>query len=646
MKIKNILYTAVIVLLTVQAIAQTRPLAQAATDYNEYSYIDAINTYEKVAENGYADEKMLQKLGNAYYFNGELKKSSKWYDALFAMNDNQEPEYYYRYAQSLKASENYAKADQMLETFNKLAKTDKRAQLFENNRDYLEQIKLNSGRFEIKDAGINSKSSDYGSAFLDNKVVFASARDTGGFTKKIFKWTNRSFTNLYAAEIKSDGTIGKPERLDKKVNSKFNESTPVFTKDGKTMYFTRNNFLEGKRGRDEGRITLLKLYKATFIDNKWTNLTELPFNSDQYSVAHPALSTDDKKLYFASDMPGTLGQSDLFSVTINDDGTFGPPQNLGTAINTEGRETFPFISGDSELYFTSDGRPGLGGLDVYVSKINTDNSYGAVQNIGAPINTGQDDFAFIINTENRRGFFSSNREGGNGFDDIYQFLETKKLICEQSLNGTIVDALTNTILPNTKVTLLDAQLKAIGEVTSGSAGTYAFEVNCGKSYYVKAEKEEYNTKEMPITIEETSGKTSLIVALDKVIKAIEVGSDLAKTLEIPMIYFGLDKSLITKEAVVQLNKILLVMNQNPKMKIDVRSHTDSRQTAQYNIALSNRRVISTIQWLVINGIAKGRLTGKGYGETKLVNQCSDGVECTEAEHQLNRRSEFIVISVE
>jgi hypothetical protein len=200
----------------------------------------------------------------------------------------------------------------------------------------------------------------------------------------------------------------------------FHESTPVFTSDGKTMYFTRNNYLYGKKGTDSKKITLLKLYKSNFENDKWEDATELPFNSDQYSTAHSALSSDNKTLYFASDMPGTFGQSDLFKVTINSDGSFGTPENLGPTINTEGRETFPFVSDDNELFFASDGQPGLGGLDVYVSKIGKDNSFNEVQNVGAPINSTQDDFAFIIDGKSRNGFFSSNREGGLGFDDIYK----------------------------------------------------------------------------------------------------------------------------------------------------------------------------------------------------------------------------------
>lgn len=646
MKVKYIIYTIFLVLIALKGNAQTGIEKKADKDYAQYAYIDAIATYERVAEKGYKDEKMFQKLGNAYYFNGELIKAAKWYDALFAMNTEQEPEYYYRYAQTLKATGDYAKADKTLEAFNKKISTDKRGILFENNKNYLEQIKANSGRFEIADAGINSTQTDYGSAYYDNKIVFASARDTGGVVRNTFKWTNKTFTNLYSAELKSDGTVGKPERFEKKINSKFNESTPVFTKDGKTMYFTRNNFLDGKRGRDEQKNTLLKLYKADFTNGKWTNVTELPFNSNQYSTAHPALSKDEKKLYFASDMPGTLGQSDLYSVTINSDGSFGKPENLGSAINTEGRETFPFISADNELYFASDGRPGLGGLDVFVSKISNDGTFSAIQNLGAPINSKQDDFAFIIDNEKRNGFFSSNREGGNGNDDIYRFTEIRKLFCEQVLKGIVSDFETNKIVDNAKVILLDEQFKVIAEIVTGADGSYKFNVDCGKKYHIRASKQDYETKELPVTIKTVTGETNVSVSLEKRIKPIGVGTDLAKMLDIPIIYFDLDKSFIRKDAAFELEKILAVMKQYPKMKIDVRSHTDSRQTAKYNIALSDRRAKSTVQWLVKNGIAPNRVTGKGYGESQLVNNCSDGVPCTEAEHQLNRRSEFIIVSME
>lgn len=645
MKIKKIIYTAFLFSITFSGIAQKAVLNKAEKEYDQYAYVDAISIYEKVAESGFKDEKMFQRLGNAYYFNAELTKAVKWYDALFSLNSQQEPEYYYRYAQALKSIGDYAKSDKMLEAFNAKVKTDTRGVLFENNKNYLEQIKTNSGRFDISDAGINSNQSDYGSTVFNNKLVFASARDTGVAKRKMFKWTNKSFTNLFAAELKSDGTLENPVRLEKKINSKFNESTPVFTKDGKTMYFTRNNFLRGKKGKDSKRITLLKLYKADLVNDEWTNVTALPFNSDQFSIAHPALSVDEKKLYFASDMPGSLGQSDLYSVVINGDGTFGKPENLGAVINTEGRETFPFISAENELYFASDGRPGLGGLDIFVSKIKEDTSFGPVQNIGEPVNTKFDDFAFIIDSNTRSGFFSSNKEGGKGNDDIYKFRETKRLDCEKKLSGIISDARTNAVLGDAKIILLDDKFQQIAEAVSGADGTYTFDVKCDKTYHVRATKKDYETQESPITINGLNDKSEKDVRLEKQIKEIGVGTDLAKTLDIPIIYFDLDQSFIRKEAAFQLEKIVAVMKQYPDMKIDVRSHTDSRQTEQYNMTLSNKRAKATIDWLVKKGISAKRISGRGYGESQLINKCSDNVNCTEEEHQLNRRSEFVIVSM-
>ncbi|KUJ59133.1 flagellar motor protein MotB [Flavobacteriaceae bacterium CRH] len=646
MKVKNIIYAAVLSSVCFNGTAQKTVLNKAEKEYNQYAFVDAIAIYEKVAESGYKDEKMFQRLGNSYYFNAELPKAAKWYDALFAFNEQQEPEYYYRYAQALKSVGDYAKSDKMLEIFNLKIKTDTRGVLFQNNKNYLEQIKANSGRFDIANAGINSQQSDYGSTIYNNKLVFASARDTGSVVKKTFKWTNKSFTNLFAAQLKADGTLENPIRFEKKINSKFNESSPVFTKDGKTMYFTRNNFLGGKKGKDNKRVTLLKLYKADFINDKWTNIIELPFNSDQYSIAHPALSLDEKKLYFASDMPGSLGQSDLFSVIINENKTFGKPENLGTVINTEGRETFPFISGDNELYFSSDGRPGLGGLDVFVAKIKEDATFDLVQNIGEPVNTKSDDFAFIIDSNTRKGYFSSNKEGGIGNDDIYKFTETKRLDCEKKLFGIVSDSQTNEALADAKVILFDDKFKEIATIISDKNGSYNFDVKCNQTYYIRVSKQDYETNESPVTIQPTNDKPEVDIKLNKQIKQIEVGTDLAKTLDIPIIYFDLDKSFIRQEAAFELEKVLAVMKQYPEIKIDVRSHTDSRQTQEYNMRLSNKRAKATIEWFVKRGIALTRISGKGYGESQLINKCSDNVACTEDEHQLNRRSEFVIVSMQ
>lgn len=646
MKRNILLCIATVSVFSLNIYSQKAKLANADKKYDNYAYIDAIKTYEKVAEKGYKSAAMYQKIGNAYYFNGELDKAAKWYGELFTMPDTTiEPTYYYRYAQSLRAIGENDKANKILEEFDKISQNDSRAKLFNQNRNYLEEIKANSGRYKIENASINSKYSDYGSTIVNNKIVFTSARDTGSLGQRIHTWTDQYFTNLYSADLGEEMTPANPVKFNKQLKTKFNEATPVFTKDGKTVYFTRNNYIDGKKGKDANGITLVKLYKATLEGEEWTKITALPFTSDSYSTAHPALSPDEKTMYFASDMPGTLGLSDLFKVEIKEDGSFGNPVNLGPVINTEGRETFPFISADNELYFASDGHPGVGGLDIFMARISKDGSFDKVHNIGMDANSPKDDFAYIIDTESRRGFLSSNRDGGQGFDDIYQFLETKKLICEQELFGKITDLESKIALPGAKVTLYDDRMNNLNNMLADQNGDYSFAVECGKMYTVRAEKEDYGTNEKQVTVAKKDGKTQLDIELEKDQCKVTVGDDLGKCFGIKMIYFDLDKSDIRTEAALDLEKILDVLKQYPNMKLDIRSHTDSRASFKYNEALSDRRAKSTIGWLIKNGIAPNRLTGKGYGEIQLVNKCADNVKCSEEEHQMNRRSEFIITAL-
>lgn len=642
---KRIIYLVVTCMSVLSMSGQKLQENKANKSYDKFAYVDAIKTYERIYAKGYKSQELLQRLGDSYYFKADLDNAAKWYGELFAFTQDVTPEYYYRYAQSLKAVKDYKKADAMLVAFNQKNSADLRGKLAVSQKDYLDLIQKNSGRYTIENAGINSKYSDYGSSFYKDKIVFTSARDTGGLGKRTHAWTGESFTNLYAAQMGAEGVLSEAARFDNGLNSRFHEATAVFTKDGKRVYFTRNNFLDGKKGKDANKSTLLKLYTATLEGDRWTNITELPFNSNEYSVAHPALSADEKTLYFASNMPGTLGESDLFKVSISGDGTtYGTPINLGNVINTEGRETFPMITASNELYFASDGHPGLGGLDVFVSKAEQDGSFKNVLNVGEPLNSSKDDFGFLINDTTRLGYFSSNREGGQGGDDIYRFKEIKKF--EQELSGLVIDKNTNLVLPGSKVTLLDEAFKVLKEATADGQGTFNFGVvDLATKYYVRAEKPEYTTSEIAVITPSIPGKTTVKMELEKESCKLIVGNDLAKCFGITKIYFDLDKSNIRPDAAVELAKILDVLKQNPTLEIDIRSHTDSRQTAEYNIALSDRRAQATLQWLVSNGIEAKRLTAKGYGESQLINECSDGVPCTEEQHQANRRSEFIITKI-
>ena len=644
----KIVYIALLVFTWVNSYSQVtnRREVKADTDYKKFAYVDAIKTYERIYNKGYRSPDLSLKIGNAYYFNAELEKANKWYSEVYDSNTEQEPEFYYRFAQTLKAVKDIDKATVILAKFIEKNATDSRAQLLIKNKDYLTEIKNNSGRYKIENAGnVNSTYSDYGTAYMGTKVVFASARDTGNFSKKIHTWTGQNFTNLFDAPMAEDGSLGAVGKFGKKLNSKFHEDTPVFTKDGKTVYFTRNNFL-GKKGYNENKVTLLKIYKAT-VDAKgdWANIMPLPFNDDNFQTAHPALSPDEKTLYFASDRPGTLGASDLYRAKINQDGSFGDVENLGNAINTSARETFPFISEDNELYFSSDGQPGIGGLDIFITKLPKDGSlnFSKVLNIGEEANSSKDDFAFIINFKTKKGFFSSNRDGGKGSDDIYKFQENKPIWCEQILSGVITDEDTKLILPNTTLILLDSNFNKINQTVSDSQGKYEFkEVVCGTKYYVRASHDGYQTKEVGVVIGKETGKTVLDIELKPDTCKIKIGDNLANCFKIKIIYFDLDKWNIRPDAAIDLAKLLDVLEQNPTMKINIRSHTDSRASTNYNKKLSANRAKATKDWLIKNGINADRLSSEGLGESELTNKCSDGVDCSEEEHQLNRRSEFIV----
>ena len=623
--------------MTISSFGQSAKLKTADKKYERYSYIDAIAIYEKVAEKGYKSVDLFEKLGNSYYFNGDLDKAGKAYEELFALNQEVDSEYYFRYAQTLKSQEKYEMADEYMAKFNQKT-SDSRGKLYAENKNYIKDINAVSGKYTVDKTDINSEFYDYGPSFFGKKIVFTSSRSEGNTNPKIHDWTKQNFTDLFVTSIDNEGKLVGVENFSNEINTKFNESSPIFTKDGKTMYFTRNNYNNGKKRKSNDKETILeKIYKAELVDGKWTNVTELPFCNDNYSTAHPALSPDEKTMYFASDMPGTFGLSDLFKVAIDANGKFGTPENLGATINTEGRETFPFVDADNNLFFASNGHPGLGGLDIFEAKY-VNKQFQNPENVGKPINSPKDDFGYINN--DKLGFFSSNRDGGVGFDDIYTFK-----ICTHKLSGLITDIDTRMILPNSKVILFDDKMTQINEMMSSDKGYYEFDINCDKKYFVRASKEEYETKEKVFEPVNEQGESKLNIELKRNIIPIEEGTDLAKVFDISIIYFDLDKWNIRPDAALDLEKIIAVMKQYPTMVIDIRSHTDSRQTHKYNELLSDRRAKSTLEFMVKNGIERKRLTAKGYGETQLINNCSDGVPCSEADHQKNRRSEFIIIKM-
>lgn len=627
------------------AFGQEMKEKKADTKYENSAYIDAISIYTKLADKGYASEELLTKLGNAHYFTANYEESAKWYGQLFEMAEEEvDTEIYFRYAQSLKSIGEYDKADEYLKKFHELKKEDSRGKMFNENQSYLNEIEELPQRFFYQLADFNTSYSDFGVAFYNQNIVFSSAKPVRGPFKDENTWDGQPFFNLFMVDENGKTNYFELTR------SRYHTSNAIFTKDGRFAYFTQSFKVKAEERdgvvyKDE---TILKIFRAENVEGKWTNVEELPFNSNEYSCTHPAMSPDERELYFSSNMPGTIGQSDIYKVAIMaNHASYGQPVNLGKPVNTEGRESFPFVSADNRLYFSSDGHLGLGGLDFF--QLDLSDEQAKVENLGKGINSPYDDFSIYINNDLKTGFFGSNRPDGTGRDDIYEITDiiSDEEPYYQIFEGLVKDKESLEHIPNAKISIFNdnfALLTTGNTSFDGSFSNLNIEgVNPGDIVFIRAEHDDYNTEEESVILPEESGVQYRTIFMEKKVVEVKEGDDLAKIFEIEnVIYFDFDKSEINTKAEVELAKVLEVLNLYPTMKIDVRSHTDSRGTHQYNQNLSDHRAKATIDWLVAHGVEKNRLTGKGYGETSLINNCTDEVECTEEQHQENRRSEFII----
>ncbi|WBU88632.1 OmpA family protein [Cellulophaga omnivescoria] len=623
------------------AIAQTKQLAEADKLFNTRAYALAIKEYNKLISKGETSIDIYKKLGDAYYLNANYKEAANCYSKLIMPDlKNSDSEYLFKYAQTLRSNGKYDEAEKIMLQFNKIKQQDLRASKFIEKVNYLENLKNIKQKYILTNLKSNSVESDFAPSFYKDTLVFSSARDTGFLVNNVHEWNNRPFLNLHSAKKDSTDFIHLGS-FAKELNTKTHESSTAFTKDGKTVYFTRNNSENGKFSPDKNGLSRLKIYKATLENGKWTNVTELPFNNDDYSVANPTLNYAEDKLYFASDMPGTLGASDIFVVAINSDGSFGIPQNLGAKINTEGRETFPYISESETLYFASDGHPGLGGLDIFYINLQQQNA--EVSNMGKGVNSKQDDFSLIINESKNEGYFSSNRPKGKGSDDIYRF--TTESI-STNVNGKVIDKETKKTVANATVTIYDYENNNLIETISDENGFFTTEINLPeKKYRFIAKSNGYTDAVKYIYSPKNSTKNKeVILELQNSEEATAVGSDLTNYLKLKSIYFDTNSSYLRVESYPDLDKVANYMLENPTVVIEVGSHTDSTESDTYNLWLSKRRAKSTVKYLVSKGVEQSRISGIGFGESQLLNKCKNGVKCSNEEHAVNRRSEFIIIN--
>jgi len=611
-------------------------LKKANKLFENGAYIDAAEIYELL---DIKDTSSIKKVGDCYYFNNEMEKAAKWYEKLFTdSNSDEEIQYMYRYAQSLKGIKKYKTADIWMTKYKSLISSNYKPQ---KTLEYIQSIDENLEIvYDINASKINTELSEFGVSYFGNKVVYASASTLN--SSKIFKQNKQPYLDLFIADLTKNGDIKNPVLFSENISSKTHEATPAFTSNGKTIYFSRTN---PKKVKVNGKKTAnIKLLKAEFVNGEWTNITELPFNSDQYSCGHPTLSNDNTKLYFASDMPGTIGSLDIFVVDILENG-YSSPRNLGPKINTENKEVFPYLSDNNTLYFASNGHLGLGGLDIFSSRIKNDILEESI-NLGSAINSNSDDFAFSIIDSIGQGFISSNRNHPTN-DDIYFLKRRKKPKPQYILEGVITDKNTKELLPNSVVTLLNENNEKIIDFIVKENAKYIFEIDYDKKYTVKASQEFYNSSKKNFTIED---KNIINHQMDISLESyIDKEENIVKTprgdtqIKVNNIYFDFNRWEIKAEAAQELNIVVELLKKYPNMQIEVSSHTDARGSDSYNLALSKKRAKSTLDYIVSQGIDIKRLRSTGYGEKKPLNECIREGICTDMQYNINRRCEFTLL---
>jgi outer membrane protein OmpA-like peptidoglycan-associated protein len=710
--------------------------------YQAYLYHHAIIKYQSVGKKK-RDAHVLRQLAESYRLTGNSVKSEKYYQQLFEGYRSQLiAEDHLHYADVERMNGKYAEATVHMEEYNQLRSNEIRTSGQLKDPLYYNALRIDKGQFAIRNMKNNTDESDFGANYNGTQIIFASSRHAATMVNYQYDWTDRHFYDLYSSEenLKNNKKLKKVKHLTAigGLNKRFHEGPATFSADGNLMIFTRNSYAK-RKNLNETHIRQLELwYSEKNSKGKWGKIQPMPFNNKEYSVGHGALSADGNILYFVSDMPGGYGATDIY-YSARENGTWSTPVNAGGKINTEGKEMFPFYHEKGILFFASDGQPGLGGLDIFIASAKN-GKMGSAKNVGSPVNGPSDDFAFVLNKDLKEGYFSSNRTGGRGSDDIYGFDLLKPFKLNKKLEGYTKDIATGNILSNTKVRLYDDKGNILEEKETDASGYFAFEVEPDVDLSLEGSHVKYNDvnknistfvdedvinadlmlkkiPEISILIAVTDAKTktpvegvhitvrdvetgnviadiytdktgvakeslsptlmnkkiSYRIALEKneyvsktvnythtidkegvqkvstTMGKIELGTDIGKLIDIDPIYFDYNKWNIRPDAALELDRIVAVMTAYPDIEIELRSHSDCRGGQKSNMTLSDKRAKSSAIYIVSKGIAKNRITGKGYGESMLVNKCAcEGkikTECSEAEHQENRRTEFIVVRI-
>lgn len=617
----------------------------ADKSFDEFAYVDAIGLYEYAYERDTTDNYVVRRLADANRNLGNTEEVERWLKKLIDRHADQ-PEDVFNYSQALKSNGKYLLAEQWLKEYSELRPEDGRVNIQVSLLEYINFLMRDSANYQIRDLPVNTPGSEMGAAFYNDRLVFSST-SLGKHTKAKYNWNELPYLDMYAAKIEPDGNLLSPEQFAPKLKTEYHDGPVSFDMKRNIVYITRDNFSRGRTDASKQGVVNLKIVEGKLENGEWKLSGNFRYDSNEYSVGHPSVSKEGTVMYFASDMPGGYGKSDLyFSVFSN--GQWSKPFNLGPKINTEGNEFFPFISNDGVLYFASDGHGGLGGLDIFFS-VPDRGIFASIENMGYPVNSSRDDFGLALDSTGIKGYFTSNRPGGKGNDDLYF---VKILHVPVIIRGVVKDRDTRDILSEAKVSVIDENGKIIYSSITRTDGQFEFEVDKGQQYIIHVEKDSYNENEKDIPtgslrpndevfseifleqkVEEESGDNGPApISTEK-----EDGEDL-QVIELEYINYDLDKSDIRPDAAAILDKLVDIMKKYPDLEIRIESHTDSRGSDDYNMLLSKKRARGAFDYLVSKGIDPNRMLYHGYGETRLLNNCSNGVPCTDEQHEVNRRS--------
>lgn len=612
----------------------TQNLKKANQDFSTLNYEDAIYRYEKQLtkkKEGSQNVTLLQNLANSYYAIQKYDNAKGYYMNLYTLQgNNMNEKEFIRLVSSLRSVGNNDQADKIFDTY--YSSDKEKLKIKEYQKSKLEGLESEYSR--VVNLSINSPFADFGASINGKVAVFSSARSDG----------KTGYLNLYKANRNpNNGELSSAELFLENLNSDYHDATFTFSRAGNEVFFSRNYLSKkGKLDAENNHNSHVMIMRGTIVGDKITNVVPCGFNSKEYNCSHPFVTADGKHILFASDMPGGFGGSDIYIAELYNDGSTGEPVNLGPMINTAGAEMYPSVSGDT-LFFSSDFHYGFGGLDVFSSIMKGETNYSVPENLGKPINSSKDDFSFI-RVHERTGYFSSNRDGGKGGDDIYWY-DMVDLITEINYNGIVLTKGDDAPIPNAKIKVHDIFGDLVAEYESNEDGEYSLVLPLDSQFKVIYSKVNYSTEEemvyTPKKAEDSDGNN---VRLTSFASLVEKDENEVEKIRVNPIYFDLDMAEITDKAIEELNKIEYAMKTFSNIRIKIEAHTDSRGKDKYNLELSDKRAKSTRDYLISVGIDPERiLSAIGYGETRLLNKCSNGVKCTDEEHAVNRRSDFIIV---